>query len=540
MSLVFETALPPDTSVLARADVACFVGFVARRRQVPLPPSVQAQLDADGWVKGPWRRGEDGLHALDNLPVVVDSWELFDSLFAWERRPLGRKPDPVSGAIAHCASYMGAAVRSFFAHGGKRAIIVRVGDPWPFLETGSNRAAKRRARLQRLIPDFTDGDAAEPFDPLNPRSWGGIHHLYGLRQVSMLCLPDLPDACATEPLAPPTTLEIDPPPEGFVECSGADREPPKDSGLRDVYAPRLDSRGYGPWRIAVAAVRAFLARHQREVMFVGALPLPREDAYRPTSRGHVHAHTDMLAFLRRAGVFESSGHYEASALSAASAFVQLGYPWLRTRASVDLPENLEPADGTLAGLIAANALARGSFRSVAGDFSQQRLRDVAGAEPVPAWGIGPDSPDAQLARRICLFAPQPGGWALQSDVTTSPAEAWRFGGASRLMASILRTARARGEAMVFEANGPQLWAQVRRGIEELLTRYWQRGALLGRSPEEAFSVRCGRDTMNQNDLDNGRIVVEISVRPAPSVERITVVLALASAGTGDSSLREVA
>jgi len=541
MGLAFETAVPAPGSTPGRTDVVCFVGFVARRREMRLPAAVRTQLAADGWVNGPWRRADNAIETLDNLPVVIDSWALFDQLFAWEKRPVGRTPDPVSGRISYCATYLGAAVRSFFARGGRRAIVIRVGDPWPFLESGANRAAKRRARLRRLLPDFADGDAPGVlFDPTDPGSWGGVHHLGGLREASLLCLPDLPDACATEPRLPSTELPLTVPPEGFVECSAVEAALPVDRGLRALAAPRLDSRGYGPWRVAVSAVRRHLARYQREVILVAALPLAHDDARRPGNEGGVHAQQDMLAFLRRSGVFEAVGRHETSDLAATSAFVQLAWPWLQTRASVDLPEELESPDGVLAGLLASNALTRGTYRSAAGDFSLRRLRDVRNTTPAPAWGGGPDSPIEQLAQRVCVFAPQPDGWALQSDVTTAVGESWRFGGASRLMGAVLREARRTGEAAVFDANGPALWRSIRRSIETTLERFWRAGALDGQTPSEAFLVRCDLTTMNQNDLDNGRVKVEITVRPTHSIERITVVLALNSGGESMPAAQGVA
>jgi hypothetical protein len=541
MSLVFETAAPALRTAPERADVACFVGFVARRRDQPLPMSVRRQLIDAGWVHGPWRKGAEALEALDNVPVVIDSWALFDRLFAWDERLVGRAPDAVSGAPELCATYLGAAVRSFFARGGQRAVVVRVGDPWAFLESASNRAAKRRARLSRLIPGFGDRDpVGDVFEPMDPRTWRGIGHVVGLTESSLLCLPDLPDACSTEPLAPSLVIPLQPPTEGFVECSPDEPALPRDAGLRALHAPRLDGPGYGPWRVAVASVRAFLAQHQREMLFIGALPLPREDARRPVSDGGVHAHSDMLAFLRRSGVLEAEGSVDAGGLSIASAFVQLGYPWLATSAAQDLPEGLEPPDGALAGLIARSALARGTHASVAGDTSMPVLRDLQSAVPLPGWGAGPQSPSAQLAERVCLFTQQAGGWALQSDVTTTPDAAWRSGGVSRLMATLLRAARLRGQSVLFDGNGPETWARLERSFEELLKGFWRVGALAGATPAEAFSVRCDRSTMTQNDLDNGRVVTEITVLPAHSIERITVVLALAAAGVGQASVREAA
>jgi phage tail sheath protein FI len=138
-----------------------------------------------------------------------------------------------------------------------------------------------------------------------------------------------------------------------------------------------------------------------------------------------------------------------------------------------------------------------------------------------------------------VFAPQADGWALQSDVTTSPLQAWRFGGASRLMGAVMRAARAAGDAVVFDAGGPALWQALRSAIEDTLMGFRAEGAFAGASAAEAFSVRCDRSTMTQNDIDNGRLVVEISVAPAASIERITVVLKLGNTAGADT-LREAA
>ena len=67
-------------------------------------------------------------------------------------------------------------------------------------------------------------------------------------------------------------------------------------------------------------------------------------------------------------------------------------------------------------------------------------------------------------------------------------------------------------------------------LETLLTAYWQEGGLGGSTPDEAFEVRCDRSTMTQADLDAGRLVAKVTVLPVAAIERITIVLALSSAG----------
>lgn len=543
MSLIFEVASAPVEPDRQRADVACFIGHVARRRGAALPASVRAQLRADGWIDGVWARSAAQIEALENLPVVIDNWALFDQLYAWERRPLN------STGSAVCATYLGAALRSFFARGGRRAIVIRVGDPWPFLEDDTDRSAQLRPRLRRLIPDFAQTVApSRPFAPHDPSTWQGIEHLYGLRDNSFVLFPDLADACASQPVAPLAT-PAQTTPETFVECS-VEAEPPPDTGLRRLPAPRLDSAGYAAWMLAVGAARGFLARRQREHLLLASLPLPWIDTRRTISGGAaVHAQADLRAYLERIGVLRPDGSRAPvvdgngdTGSASASAFVQLAWPWLRSAAGTDLPEGLEPPEGVLAGLMASNATRRGCFRSVAGDFSLPYLRDLFDAEPLLSWGLGEGGAVQRLARQVCVFTPSPLGWMLQSDVTTSPQEAWRFGGASRLLASILHTARAQGDHLAFETNGTQTWARLRRSLEDLLLGYWNEGAFAGANAAQAFQVRCDRSTMTQADLDAGRLIAEISVRPAQAIEVITVRLQLGNAqgALGSTGLREAA
>lgn len=517
MPIAFDIARPSASPAPQRTDIACFVGFVARRR-APLPEPVRDRLRIAGWVEGPWAKPAAAIEALDQVPVTVESWEAFDALFDWRGRTLA------ADGRTTCASYLGAAVRRFFGQGGRRAVIVRVGDPWPYLGPAGDRALHRVERVRAALPSFAPGVAGHrPLDAADPASWRGIEHVCGLPEVSLLCLPDLADICGEETPPPPSaTRPLVPTPEVFVECSATEAAPDEATPLRRVAAPRCDGAGLLAWRDAVASVREFLAR-QRDVLFVGALPLVST----------LSARRDPVADLERTGVLVPSGGTPAQA---SSAFVQLAFPWTVTRDSSDLPEGLEPPDGLLAGVVASGAMARGTYRSVAGRL----LPVVVDATPALAWGSGVDSPAARLAERVCLVARQPDGWALQSDVTTSPVVEWRAGGVSRMMASLVRAARRAGDADLFDANGPALWTRVRRHLEALLTAYWREGGLGGASPDEAFDVRCDRTTMTQNDLDNGRMVATVTVLPVAAVERITIVLALSASGQLVGSVREVA
>ncbi|WP_066337553.1 hypothetical protein [Azohydromonas lata] len=500
MGLIFETATPAPLTSPARADVACFVGFIQRR-----PAGVPAGA------------GEADLL----LPVVVDGWNAFDALFDWAARPVS-----TAEASGLCATWLGAAVRSFFAAGGRRAVIVRCGDPAPLLADQALDDATRAQRLRALLGN------AVPWSPLEPAAWRGLAHLFGLDEPAMVCLPDLPELYAATPARAPLLPDEVAAPEGFVECSDNDVAAPAPLLLRRLRAPALDVAGLKRWSAAVGEVAGFLSRWRRDCLFVGALPLCRGDDAGEAARQAQGARLDPLAWLDAAEPAPQGG---LPARDARSAFVQLGWPWLRTPWSADLPQGLEPPDGLLAGHVAASALAQGCYRSAAG-----RAAPVLDAEPVPALGGGASSPWEQFSRRVCLFAPGAGAWTLVSDATTARDAAWRTGAVSRLMASVLRAARAVGQEQLFDANGPATWAAVRRAMESLLRDYWAAGGLQGATADDAFVVRCGPQTMTRADLDSGRLRVEVALVPAASVERITVVLALGDAARGAVPATELA
>src|SRR5262245_58016572 len=139
--LVLREAPRPAAGLSSRADVALFVGLVARH-STPVPSALRVQLEEAGWGgSGPFTRGDTATEALLDMPVPVDSFDAFDALFAWDERPLA------PGDLRRIPCALGLAVKSFFAEGGIRAVIVRTGDPLPLLADdvpGAASASKRR------------------------------------------------------------------------------------------------------------------------------------------------------------------------------------------------------------------------------------------------------------------------------------------------------------------------------------------------------------------------------------------------------------
>ena len=128
--LVFEANTRAPVSAPERADIACFVGFV-RRTGAPVSPEIQQWLFEHGWSgePAPWKAPSSALKELTDVPAPFERWNDFVRHFDWE------------------GTYLGAAVRSFFAQGGRKCYVVRVEDPWV---PGASRTV-RAGRLQGLL-----------------------------------------------------------------------------------------------------------------------------------------------------------------------------------------------------------------------------------------------------------------------------------------------------------------------------------------------------------------------------------------------------
>jgi hypothetical protein len=367
-------------------------------------------------------------------------------------------------------------------------------------------------------------------------------------------MPDLPILSASPAQAPAGREPVVPSaPEQFVECASADVTTPQSTAATPTPpAPRLKSTEYGPWAAAVQSVVQFLrgdagtdatdraagrpgSSNLREMLFVAAFPMPLElDAASATENPSTTPTQDIHDVISTVMPEDGSG--------ISSAFLQLAYPWLKTTGSSGLLEGLEPPDGALTGILARNALTRGTFTS-ATKIAPSEIFDLAPVLPArettvpatpPTWKIG--TPPKPLIERFSLFGFTPAGLALLSDVTTFAGETYRFGGIHRLVAVILRAARRFGEGIAFQSNGPLLWTRVQTFLRQLMLRLWQLNALDGATISDSFTVRCDSSTMTQNDLDNGRLVAEVTFNAASTIELIRVTLALETSGTSEQSI----
>ncbi|HEX2871519.1 MAG TPA: phage tail sheath C-terminal domain-containing protein, partial [Polyangiaceae bacterium] len=100
---------------------------------------------------------------------------------------------------------------------------------------------------------------------------------------------------------------------------------------------------------------------------------------------------------------------------------------------------------------------------------------------------------------------------------------WRYVNVRRLFITIEESAKNATGFAVFEPNDATTWLKVKGMLEAYLYGLWERGALQGAKPEQAFVVNVGLGkTMTQQDILEGRLVVELSIAAVRPAEFITL------------------
>ncbi len=93
----------------------------------------------------------------------------------------------------------------------------------------------------------------------------------------------------------------------------------------------------------------------------------------------------------------------------------------------------------------------------------------------------------------------------------------------RRIALFLEESLFRGtQWVVFEPNDEPLWAQIRLNIGAFMHNMFRLGAFQGKSPQEAYFVKCDKDTTTQNDINLGIVNIVVGFAPLKPAEFVVI------------------
>ena len=93
----------------------------------------------------------------------------------------------------------------------------------------------------------------------------------------------------------------------------------------------------------------------------------------------------------------------------------------------------------------------------------------------------------------------------------------------RRMALFIEESLYRGtQWVVFEPNDEPLWAQIRLNVGAFMQGLFRQGAFQGRTPREAYLVKCDKETTTQNDINLGIVNIIVGFAPLKPAEFVII------------------
>ncbi len=78
--------------------------------------------------------------------------------------------------------------------------------------------------------------------------------------------------------------------------------------------------------------------------------------------------------------------------------------------------------------------------------------------------------------------------------------------------------------VVFEPNDEPLWAQIRLNLGAFMHNLFRQGAFQGKTPKEAYFVKCDGETTNQTDINSGIVNIVVGFAPLKPAEFVVIKL----------------
>lgn len=187
----------------------------------------------------------------------------------------------------------------------------------------------------------------------------------------------------------------------------------------------------------------------------------------------------------------------------------------------------QPPSGYMAGIYARNDAERGVHKAPANEV----VRGAIGLK----YTITRGEQDLLNPKGInCIRSFPNRGIRVWGARTISSDASWRYVNVRRLFNMVEQSIELGTQWVVFEPNDPRLWKRVTRDISAFLLRLWRQGALFGKTPEEAFFVKCDEETNPPEVIDAGQMIVEIGMCPVKPAEFVIFRIGQMPAG-GDVS-----
>jgi phage tail sheath protein FI len=196
------------------------------------------------------------------------------------------------------------------------------------------------------------------------------------------------------------------------------------------------------------------------------------------------------------------------------------YPWIEVPDPVGVgrnPRRFVPPSGHMAGIFARTDATRGVWKAPAGIEAV-----VSGASDLQHRLIDADQDLLNPIGLNCLRQFPNIGIVSWGARTLASDPEWRYVPVRRTALFLKESLRRGLQWAVFEPNDDELWDRIRINITAFMLGLFRQGAFQGTTPDEAFRVKCDRDTNPQELVDQGIVTAQVAFAPLKPAEFVVI------------------
>src|SRR6266568_362234 len=180
-----------------------------------------------------------------------------------------------------------------------------------------------------------------------------------------------------------------------------------------------------------------------------------------------------------------------------------------------------PPSGTVAGLYSRTDGARGVWKAPAGTEAT-----LAGVQKIEYKLTDPENgvlnPLAiNCLRNFPIFGTVCWG-ARTLNGADQMADDYKYIPVRRLALFIEESLYRGTQWVVFEPNDEPLWAQIRLNVGAFMHNLFRQGAFQGQTPQDAYFVKCDKQTTTQNDINLGIVNIIVGFAPLKPAEFVVI------------------
>lgn len=207
--------------------------------------------------------------------------------------------------------------------------------------------------------------------------------------------------------------------------------------------------------------------------------------------------------------------YMRFTLARYSKFAAMYWPWVKVTDPLrDARSVVFPVLGHVAGIYARTDATRNVGKAPGGTIDGQ-LRFITGLELNPSQG----ERDVVYPNKINPLISSPAtGTAVWGVRTISSDSDWRYVNARRLFMAVEKSVYNSTFWIVFENNGPGLWARIKSQIEGYLRGLFAQGMLAGQTPAQAFYVIVDETNNGEETIDQGQVIIDVGIAVSKPAE----------------------